>query len=199
MTERLVFIRHAQTTKNVAGKIHRHADPEHLDATGKLQAKALIAVCRRNNVRALYTSPEDRAQETANSIGQGLNLSPKILEDLHERRWGDWEGRNWQDVEQILSGMTLQERYTFVPPHGESWEQMEQRLQRAVEFIVAQGNGVSAIVTHGGALRGLMPMLQNKPKETSFSFNFNNASVSIFDEDNGKYKEVVVNDIAHLP
>ena len=66
------------------------------------------------------------------------------------------------------------------------------------ENIIQLGYQNVAIFTHGGALRGLMPILENAPKESSFQYNFNNASVTIFDYDDGKYTEIAVNDTSHL-
>ena len=94
--------------------------------------------------------------------------------------------------------MPLSKRYTFFPPQGESWQQMEMRLQKALNIILASSATVAAIVTHGGALRAIMPVLTNLPLESSFGHQFHNGSITIFDYDNGKYHQVKVNDTSHL-
>ncbi len=93
--------------------------------------------------------------------------------------------------------MDLKERYTFVPPNGESWELMNHRLKVALETIGSTNKNV-AVVTHGGAMRALMPLLMDMPKEHSFQFDFDNASITIFEKTDDRYKELVSNSTAHL-
>lgn len=199
MEKRLLFIRHGHTLTNSENLIHKRGTVESLDELGRAQAKKLIKVCAENNIEAVFTSPEIRTFETAQIITEGLNLDiPKTLENLRERSWGDWEGKDWNDVQKLLDNMSLIERYKFIPPNGESWEEMEQRLQLCLTQILNYEYKNIAIITHGGALRALMPILNNAPKESSFQYNFHNASVTIFDFINGKYKEIIINDISHL-
>lgn len=93
--------------------------------------------------------------------------------------------------------MAIEDRYKFVPPNGESWEQMEDRLKTAVRLI-RSGEGTAAIVSHGGALRGLMPILKEEPLETSLGYDFKNASVTIFDDDGARLNVTLENDTSHL-
>ena len=50
MAERLLFIRHAQTTTNTEGRIHKRGTVEKLDKIGKEQARRLVGVCLQNGV-----------------------------------------------------------------------------------------------------------------------------------------------------
>jgi broad specificity phosphatase PhoE len=199
---KLLFIRHGQTEVNASGSMHIMNDDAGLSVVGVQQAEKLVNVCRENSVQLLYSSGENRAKQTAEIISKGLGVANTVLTGLHERNWGKWEGRTWSEIKSELDEMSIEERYTFVPPGGESWQQMELRLKNCLEHIIAEGEvkGVSAIavVTHGGALRGLMPILKNKPKEVGLKYDFENASVTVFDYMNGNFVEVLVNDISHL-
>jgi len=75
--------------------------------------------------------------------------------------------------------MTLEERFTFVPPGGESWQQMEQRLLAHLQGW-RQLSKSAAVVAHGGVLRALIPLLLNEPRESSFRYDLDDASVSVF-------------------
>ena len=195
---KLLFIRHGQTETNTRGVMHRSNDEDGLSTLGKQQAEKLVEICKNHLVEILYSSPEKRALETATIISNAMNVPMKTLPNLRERNWGDWEGKPWDEVKKILDPMTLDERYKFVPPNGESWQQMEHRLKEILDYVTSQKVKSIAVVTHGGALRGLMPLLTNAPKESSFKYDFKNASVSFFNYEDGNFGQLTVNDISHL-
>lgn len=184
---KLLFIRHAETDTNVKGLTHKTGDSNGLTELGRQQAEKLIDNCRQAGVEKIFTSNEVRAQETANIIAKGIECEMVVLPDLAERNWGDWEGKPWAEIEVVLKPMSLDERYTFIPPNGESWQHMEQRLQKALDEIVAKDKKAVAVVTHEGSLRGLIPILNNAPKETSFGYHFDNASITTYDFIDGKF------------
>ncbi len=176
---KLLLIRHGQTEVNRKGVTHKTNDPAGLSELGKEQAKALIPVCQENKVKHLYSSPETRAIETAKIIANGLQVSWSALDGLRERNWGTWEGKPWEEIKAVLDPMNLEERYTFTPPEGESWKQLDERLKASIEAILAGSEEAIAIITHEGALRALVTLLNNAPKETSFQLHFDNGSMTV--------------------
>ena len=182
---RLLFIRHAETETNVNRLTHKTGDTVGLTEKGKRQAEELIQKCGEENIETIFSSPEQRAVETAQIIAEGLGLEYRILDGLTERNWGQWEGKPWSEIEKALSPMSLEERYTFTPPGGESWEQMETRLQENLTKIIKCEAENVAIITHEGALRGLMPLFLRAPKESSFQYHFENAEIIPFSYENG--------------
>lgn len=187
---KVLFLRHGQTETNVKAAVHRTDDETALNEAGRYQAKALAKRCRAEGVRQIVASPERRARQTAEIIAAPLGLKVEVLPELSERSWGDWAGKPWADIEAKLHAMDLNERYNFVPPGGESWRQMEHRLRIALDNITASQAETVAVVTHGGALRALMPILKNQPKETSFTYDFQNASIAQFEYNNGRWESV---------
>lgn len=194
---KVYFLRHGQTRVNTIRAVHAKQDEAVLDETGNEQAHKLAQACQDLGVGQLFCSPEVRARQTAESIADRLKLQPIVLEDLGERDWGDWAGWPWKEIQARLEGMSLADRYQFTPPHGESWKQMEERLKRALVKIT-KADSPTAVVTHGGAMRALMPLLQEAPKETSFKYDFANASITGFEFTGGKWTEFQENDTAHL-
>ncbi len=190
-------MRHGETEKNVDNLTHKHGEDTELNSKGRDQAAQLAAVCKRHNIHKIFCSPEARAVQTAHIIGSELDIRPIVLEGLTERDWGDWEGQPWSEIEAQLSQLSLDERRRFVPPHGESWEQMENRLLSSIDVILQENDSV-AVVTHAGALRALMPPLKREPLENSFSYEFDNASVTIFRQKNGMLTQTLENDTSHL-
>jgi 2,3-bisphosphoglycerate-dependent phosphoglycerate mutase len=195
---KILFIRHAETLTNVNKLTHKTGDPIGLTELGQKQAEQLNKICRNKKVEIVFSSPEQRAIETAEIIAKGLNIDLKILKEFSERNWGDWESKTWPEIEVVLKSMSLKERYTFVPTNGESWEQMETRLKTGLNNVINTSYKTLAIITHEGALRGIMPLVLNSPKESSFKYHFENASITSFDYKDGNFIELKVNDTSHL-
>jgi len=197
---KLIFIRHGETNTNSKNLTHQTNDITGLTSLGKQQIKKVTKLLKDKKVEKIYSSPEKRAQESANLINQQLSLPIEILESLRERNWGTLEGKPWIEIEKKLKQMSLTERFTFIPPEGESWKQMEKRLKKAIHNIVQTNKSSVCIITHGGTLRGLLPILKNVPKQESFKYDFKNASVTIFDYDKqtDNFKAILINSQTHL-
>jgi probable phosphoglycerate mutase len=178
--------------------MHRTGDVDGLTDVGKRQALQTAEACRKQGVDKLYSSPETRALETAEIIAQELGLEVHALDQLHERDWGTWEGKSFAEIRPMLDGMSLEERYTFRPPGGETWQEMDQRLFNAIEHIIHKENKVSAIVTHTGAIRALIPLLLGEPKEKSFEYDPANTSITSFSFEDGKFKLLSLVETSHL-
>lgn len=195
---RLIFIRHGETETNTAGLTHKSVDSVGLNAHGREQAKKLVPALKANGIEKIYYSPEIRAKETAEIVSGELKIATEAIFNLRERDWGEWQGKSWAELKTVLDTMILEERYNFVPPGGESWKQLEERLKQSLTKITNGKELCVGIVTHGGSLRGLMPILKEQPLQTSLNYDFKNTSVTIFDYSGGKYIEVLENDISHL-
>jgi len=195
---KILFIRHAETPINVSKLTHKTDDPVGLTELGQKQAQQLTKVCKDEGVEIIFSSPEQRAVETAEIIATELKISLEVIKELAERNWGEWEGKAWPEIEAVLKPMALEERYTFIPPKGESWQQMEVRLKNGLDSIIGREYGTVGVITHEGALRGIMPLVLNTPKDSSFKYHFENASITSFEYENGIFKELKVNDISHL-
>ena len=195
---RLVFIRHGETDVNLVNLTHKTGDQVGLNDIGKGQITKATAVLKQNYVEKVYYSPELRTTQTAQIISTELNNPLVSLTELQERNWGDWEGMSWSEIRTRLDPMSLDERYTFIPPGGESWKQMENRIKKVLDLITQGPERSVCVVTHAGFLRGSIPIIKNEPKETSFKYDFANASITIYDYDGNGYKEAMFNDTSHL-
>lgn len=178
--QKLLLIRHGETAVNRQGKVHKTNDEAPLTPTGILQAEKAAEVCRKESIERVYSSPEIRAQQTACIIADALELPLLIREEFSERNWGEWQIFPWAEIRQRLEKMTLSERYTFIPPQGESWEQMENRLSVGLEKLKHEAYENLALVMHGGAMRAFIPLLLSEHKEKSFEFDPQNGEVMIF-------------------
>ncbi|MBI2008289.1 histidine phosphatase family protein [Candidatus Amesbacteria bacterium] len=194
---KLIFVRHGETNKNIGNITHHTGDPTQLNDVGNDQIKKTAKYLAKFSLKSVYSSPEKRTIQSAEIIAQTFKIKAIILDEFKERNWGDWEGKPWEEIKKILDPMTLIERFTFVPPGGESWEQMEKRILSGLQSMI-NNNKDSVIVTHAGTLRGLMPILKKEPRENSFKYDFKNASITIFEFHTGTFVSITENSIRHL-
>ncbi len=194
----LILVRHGETEKNVNKSLHSANDPELLNATGRQQIKQTAERLKKFSPTKIYCSNEARAIESGEIIAKSLEIPVEKIEGMQERNWGAFTGKPWEEVKKVLDPMTLEERYDYVPSGGESWRTFETRLVQAIESITKDIKGTIVVVTHGGAIRALMPFLLNVPKEESFKYDPDNASLTIFEIENSHFKSKVVNDTTHL-
>ncbi len=196
---KLILIRHGETSKNVVKSLHGVNDQESLNETGKKQIQRTAIKVAEYSPSLIYTSTEKRALESSEILSQQLNIPLNSIEGMHERNWGTLTGKLWNEIKVVLDPMTLDERYLYVPPEGESWKAFEDRLVGAIKTIVAKhADETVIVVSHSGAIRALMPFLLAVPKEESFKYDPDNASMTIFDFDANGFTRVLVNDIDHL-
>jgi len=163
---RLLCIRHAESTMNAAGVWQGQADPP-LSRVGRGQARALARRLAESGeargLAALATSDLRRARQTAEILGERLELCPLPLPALRERDVGAWSGRShaqiaarWPgDLRRFRAGEELR------PGGGESRAEFQARLRGALAELAAlaarRGGRPVAVVTHLGVLRALRP------------------------------------------
>jgi broad specificity phosphatase PhoE len=196
---RVLLIRHGQTSKNTVGAVHSQNDSEPLNETGLAQAHKVAEICKRKGVTLVLHSPESRSTDTAKIIAAQTGAELHAVPELRERNWGDWSSLPWLDIKARLDQMSFEERFTFVPPQGESWQQMVERLQVALDALTHLSAEVVAVVAHAGCLRALLPIIDHEPHESSYQYDLQNASITEYEFDrNSNAQRLSLDDTSHL-
>lgn len=165
MTPTIYFIRHGQTDWNAEARFQGKRDIP-LNDKGREQARrngeTLKALIDRDRVDYI-ASPLMRARETMEIVRQTMGLDKGAYETddrLKELSFGDWEGRTVSDLEQSERKLWKERqdnKWTFRPPNGESYQDLAYRLQSWVSEIKAP----SVVIAHGGVNRGLRFLLSD--------------------------------------
>jgi broad specificity phosphatase PhoE len=151
----LILLRHGETEWSAAGR-HTGRTDVPLTARGKEQAAALAPALAGRRIRAAFTSPAQRAWQTAELAGlSDASQDP----DLWEWDYGGYEGRTTQEIRAERPGWYLW-RDGVIPGDaahpGETVEQVGARADavlRRVRRLLADGDVV--LVAHGHLLRVL--------------------------------------------
>ena len=147
----LVLIRHGETDWNVAGRYQGQADPP-LNSLGLEQAHQLAEELESSPFDVMYTSPLQRAAQTAKIIAEALEIplfeEPRLME-IHQ---GDWQTRLRSEIETLYPELFHQwetEPWCVTPPGGEHLSQVQERVYAAIDDILLHHTGQRVgVVTH---------------------------------------------------
>ncbi len=151
----IILVRHGLTPST--GKVLPGRSPGlHLTDAGRQQAERTAErIGELKRVDAVYTSPLERARETAAPIGTATGLRPKVDRGLLECEFGEWTGAalpklmkkpEWQTVQRAPS--------TFQFPGGESFSAMQHRIVSTLDRLRASHLGGTIVcVSHADPIK----------------------------------------------
>lgn len=200
-TTRLLLVRHGET-------LHSHGDvicgamEVSLTERGRHQASLLAHRLRQFHPDALYSSPQSRARETAQILGESLGLPTIACDGLREMDFGAWEGRNREHVK-ASAPLELHRweagSWMAHPPEGETQQQVIARGVLALHHILEQsGGGTLLLVSHKTILRLLLGHIMNWSIAQSRHISLAPAGLTIVDLRHDVASLMSVNDVAHL-
>ena len=160
-----LFIRHGETEWNREGRLQGQRDIP-LNGRGRSQAdeagRRTAALLRSAGVEPgearFVVSPLGRARETAERmrVAMALPAAGYDLDDrLTELSFGAWEGFTWPELkgrEPIRVRVRKADKWHFVPPGGESYADLAERVRPWLDTVTER----LVVVAHGGVARALM-------------------------------------------
>lgn len=181
------LIRHAENDY-VGRRLAGWSPGVHLNDEGRAQAARLADRLANAGISALYSSPLERALETAAPLAERLGLEVRIRETLGEIRFGEWTGHYLQDLrDDPLWKHYNAFRSSTRAPGGESMLDVQLRMVMEIESLRRQHpEGAVAIVSHGDAIRAAVLHYAGIPLDLMQRIEISTASVSvILVEDHG--------------
>ncbi len=157
----IYLFRHGETDLN-KNKIMQGSDVNSsLNESGKKQAKELASKLHDKNIEHIYSSPLNRALETADFVANKLNVNISKIENLREISFGDFSGIKIDElnknigIKNFYEDFSKTEKYDdFVFPNGESKFEVRARFTSCVEDILQNTKyAIIAIASHGIALK----------------------------------------------
>lgn len=180
----IFFVRHGETDWNTYpdNRFQGRKDIP-LNAAGLKQAKAIGELLKNQTIQHIYSSPLNRALETAKIISAHHSLPVKSLDELKEMDFGDWEGKKSQDIQKNFNN--LWQLWKYNPeivniPDSEKVEQLFTRTKKIIELLCGINDGSIIVVTHGAFLRALTVDLLNMDKRFLNQIKQDNGSVNCF-------------------
>ena len=160
---RFFLIRHAQC--DGVGRILWGRKPNvHLNDDGKSAARALADRVAQDRVHAIYSSPMERALETADEIAQRSKLAwINISQPLNELDYGDWTGQTIESLECDPVWQQFNTVRTRTPiPGGESILSAQTRVVDELKRLsLWHADESVAIVSHADVIKAAFAYFTN--------------------------------------
>ena len=175
----VLLIRHGQTP--TTGQILPGRTPGlHLSERGQEQARDVASRLEGLALDAVYSSPMERAQETAapTAAGQGLQLLADA--NLIECDFGQWTGEKLTELNKLPEWKQVQSSpSTFRFPEGESFTEMQDRMVSAVKDIAQRHPGhVVAAFSHADTIKAAVAYFVGTPLDSFQKIHIDTASIS---------------------
>jgi alpha-ribazole phosphatase len=102
----------------------------------------------------IYSSPLSRCFLLAELIRSHYSL-PTIVKDsrLMEMNFGDWEMKNWNDIDQQLLMIWMNNYKVEKCPDGESYQDLLDRIKLFLESLSNSRAQSAIVVTHAGVIK----------------------------------------------
>jgi broad specificity phosphatase PhoE len=155
----------------------RHAEEGNVD-----QARELAAVLAAVPLAAVYTSPLTRAAVTAEAVAAEHTLVAIEIAALREIEFGELDGVAFEEYPTQLQAELLRRPLSVRFPGGETYEELRERVCRALAEIVASHPGKTVVVvSHAGAIRAALASWLGIADEAIFRIDQRPASVNVVD------------------
>jgi len=198
---RVVLVRHGETEWNRVERFRGRIDIE-LNETGRRQARALAQRLSGWPISAIYSSPLDRALQTAQPIAEACGLEVAILEGMADVDYGQSAGLSPEEA--AAQDPQVHEIWVQTPlltsfPGGESLQQVRERAWSALEEVSsAHQGGTILVVSHVVVNRVLICSALGLVGDAFWRIGQDNAAINILQGGNGRYHLLLLNDTSHL-
>lgn len=177
----VLLIRHGENNtvgKRLAGRLPNI----HLNEKGRQQAQQIAQALGSAPLKAIYSSPLERALETAAPLARALGLPVQDAPGLVEVGYGDWQGKTLKQLSRYKLWKVVQEKPSEMRfPNGESLVEVQRRAVAEVERIAAvhQEADLVACFSHGDIIRLLLAHFLGMPFDLYQRIMASTASISV--------------------
>jgi probable phosphoglycerate mutase len=152
----ILLIRHGENDYVKKQRLAGRMAGVHLNQNGQQQAQALAELLKSAPIKAIYSSPLERAMETAAPLAQALGLPVQPRPGLIEVDVGEWQDQRIKALSRtklwkVVQGAPSRMRF----PGGETFAEAQYRICQDLEAIVRQHEmkDVVVCVSHSDPIR----------------------------------------------
>lgn len=201
MTNTIYIVRHGQTEWNLLGKTQGHGNSD-LTPKGIEQAELLADSMTKYLIDYIYSSDLGRAYQTAEIIGNKLNIEVEKTEALREMNFGTWEGRIIKDIieeDPELYKMWRNEPHLAKIPQGETLSQIKERTDAFIKEINEKYDGKHIVlVTHSLCARIMLLSFLDSDVKNIYRINQANTALNIIELRDYGPVVMKMNDTTHI-
>lgn len=195
----LLLIRHGENEFTRTGKLAGWTPGVHLNAAGQKQAVAIARRLSAAPLAAIYSSPLDRARETAAPLAEAKKLPVKICDGVGEVRYGQWTGKSLKVLARTKLWTVVQQHPAVMRfPEGETLRAVQARAIDALEDLRQQHpKALIAVFSHGDVIKLVVAHYLGLSLDLFQRIAVNTASITAVRFSAGQPVLVKLNDTSH--
>jgi len=203
----ILVIRHGNTKLNKK-KIFRGHTNIPLDNTGLDQAEKTGEFLKNIQIDQIYSSPLERAMQTAEKISSFQKRSIGIEKEkgFLDLSFGQWEGKSFDQVQKEypeIYNTWLHQPYKAKIPGGEMLSEAKERAWKALNRLIDQHKGIEgkqivAIVSHRVINKLLIDSVLGLDESNFWQIKQDPCCVNVFEYKNANYFVSKINHNLHL-
>jgi broad specificity phosphatase PhoE len=194
----LLLVRHASHDwlgRGVAGRMPGVA----MNDQGSREAKALIARLEHRPAHAIYSSPMQRAQETAAPLATARGLTVVTDDELSEIDFGEWTGLGFDELERQHRErwrIWCEHKAIAAAPGGEAFADVQRRVMARLEHLRRIHPSETVLLfSHGDVIKAAIAGFLGLPLDHVERFEIAPASVSIVETGTDWFQVRLVNGV----
>ena len=157
----------------------------HLNETGRREAQQLVERLAHSAIDRIFSSPLERARETAEPLGKRLGVEIELAEALNEMDFGDWTGKRLAELDSLERWRRWNcFRSAEQIPHGETMLAVQSRIVTAMTgWSQRFPNETIALFSHGDPIRAALLYFLGMPNDFIHRLEVKPAALSILELD----------------
>ena len=193
------LLRHGEPS--VFGRINGRLPGVGLSARGRAEIAVVAGRLAEEKIDAIYASPLQRTQETAEILADRLTLPVQYREDVIELDFGEWTGLTADQIRKDERWQAWSScRSIAAIPGGESWRQVQDRVVHALfDLRRIHPDDSVVVVSHGDVIRAGLLFALGMPLDFHSRLEIGLASISAIRLDGSGIRVLALNDRQQLP
>jgi len=180
----IIFLRHGQAENNTKKILAGRSPGVNLTEIGIQQAEQTATMLKSLNISKIYSSPIDRALQTAEIVGKHCDLEITPDERLIELEMGKFTKMPYDQIFAKHGNVFLKfyEGSNEVSENGvETFSQVQKRIFEMVDFVIDKHKNENVVlVTHMDPIKAMIGKTLSLKPEILFELIIANASLNIF-------------------
>jgi len=193
----IIFLRHGQAENNTKRILAGRTEGVPLTNTGVEQAERIAKYLKHMDISAIYSSPIERASNTAKIVADYNSLNYKLDDRLIEIEMGKFTRMNYDDMFAKYGNVFLKfyENDPIIAKcEVETFAEVQKRVIDMVEYIVKKHKNQNVVlVTHMDPIKSMLSTIMDLKPKTLFELIIANASLTIIKEQDEKFYLSAIN------
>ncbi len=193
----VIFLRHGQAKNNTERLLAGRTPGVPMTETGIEQVQGASKLLEKMKISAIYSSPIERAKDSAEIVAKNNSLEYKADDRLIELDMGKFTGMKYDDIFASHGNVFLKfySGEIEIAHNGvETFTQVKKRVLGIVDHVIQEHPGENVLlVTHMDPIKAMISTVMELKPQSLFELIIANGSLTVFKEFEGKFSLKAIN------